>query len=250
MPLSPKQNYTWVQRCLKSRQVLVMGNSIHRGLYYQMREFLGEEAVGGTHREEQKRECGRGGHVFNGAPPITAHQSHHTRCGAPPCGYQVQIGIDNCTNLRFLWQQDVFDQQMIQDVQYTKPDLLIINAGGGSVFDEHSNWNETTHTQSLQLRAFFSSMLQFAKHMQVYWLLVTPLCGTGFGKSESMNPNLKYVNEVINASLQKLDNVKVLDFWDMNINRCHDYDDVIHHSRLGRIHTLDILENFCNQQPA
>merc|ERR1711879_1115248 len=96
------------------KRVLMMGNSVTRGLYFEMRELLGEDGLRDrTSREDEKRACGRGGHPIKTA----AEDPVLSRCGAPPCGCEVSSGIDHCTRLQFLWQQRTFDKRLVLDVQ-------------------------------------------------------------------------------------------------------------------------------------
>merc|ERR1711884_510244 len=103
--------------------------------------------------------------------------------------------------------------------------------------DRRLKWNRTLQAAPVQLSGMLASLHQALPGLRIVWRLSTPICNCDvcFGLSlNKVNQMLQYSNSVIISALaeQAWPNLKVLDFWHYNINRCGSYDGSIHHEAL------------------
>jgi len=225
-----------VRKCLAGKKVLILGNSVSRHWVYALRDILVTGTVGNRSRIEEMQECGRGG-IYGGERP--GQGSCYGLCG---CSFET----DDKTTLGFLWQQRIYDPEESTVLQHECPDLLTINAGGDDIFDQSRRpaFKETLETEVPQLRNMLTEVIASCPETKLYWRTTTPLCN---GSPEEENEMIKYSNQKITAMLAEaeLASVYIYDSWAKNVDRCKDYDDHVHHSKLVDEHLHDVLSDYC-----
>jgi len=228
-----------VRKCLEGKKVTILGNSISRHWFSVLRDIL-ESTMGNQSMDDEKNECGQGG-VHGGVRPGQGH------CYGW-CGCSTETSSN--TKLEFLWQQRVYDPEESDLLRHDCADLLTINTGGDDIFDpgRRPAFKETLENELSQLRNMLTDVIAVCPETKFYWRTTTPVCADNFDATAAeLNEMINYSNDKIRTMLSEAKLGLVFDSWTANLDRCGDYDDTIHHSKLVEEHLHSVLTHYCGK---
>lgn len=265
-----------VRECLKNKKVDVMGNSVSRHWFFIFRDLLGEDGLTSSNSRRDEKDSLRGkakdyADAWAAKQAALAEAALHPGDGnmLPGCeirksGCLKDVGISNKTELRYFFWTKVYDGMIRKDrsaIAKTCPDLLTINTGADDILHPvyRLTWNETLHREVPQLRQALEEAHAACPNMRSYWRTSTHLCNQdkhGMGEGafvhwshgptlEQLQPDIEYSNKVIAEALSGIPNLKIFDSWGKSANRCDDYEDMIHHSKLAHEHVRDFFHDYC-----
>ena len=229
--------------CLTNRSLWILGNSVARHWVFSLAAILLDgvthpQQMSSTSREMEKDRCGRGG-AWGGRKIANISGKPQICHGACTCDFDVRSRLGPRAALVFKWNFHL-DSDMLAPAS-APPDIMIYSA-----FRNHRS-----ATIAAQVNRAFRMMPRF----HFYWLATTALCDGDKAARKSQNEQLCLLNERIEKHLceagrrdarQPRAGVRLLDGFGWTVDRCDQYDDRIHHSRLAFDHVTAFLRLECS----
>ena len=213
-----------VRSCLKDKKILILGNSVSRHVWFILDEFLSGTAF--TRNDLT----------------IEGRMHEKTKCASGP------ICFTNGSNVKFIWQQEVFSEVMANAISRNGPfDLIIGNMGSYEIF-EPKRFHNRKNTWAKQLKKLSNLLSTIPCQTKFVWRTSTRLC-PGVGKKthcgEFCNYFMQESNIIIsNELLINSPWVQVIDGYQLT-HDCFGYNDHVHHSMLTIEEILMSLVEFC-----
>ena len=239
-----RQNTDAAINCLANRSLWILGNSVARHWAFALAAILlngvtHPQQMSSTSREMEKDRCGRGG-AWEGKK-INASKKPQICHGACACDFDVRSRLGPHAALMFKWNFHLDNDMLAPAI--APPDIMIYSA-----FRNHRR-----ATIAAQVNHAFGMKPSF----HFYWLATSALCDSDTATRKRQNEQLCLLNERIEKHLceaGRLDawpwqplraGVRLLDGFGWTMDRCEQYDDRIHHSRLAFDHVTAFLRLEC-----
>ena len=180
-----------VRTCLAGKRVAILGNSVSRHWAYTlvhvlqgMNKALRLNPRGWFDSEEIIAELAQ----------MPDRQSEKTDCasgagkGAKHCSWELNNGTESQITIIFQWFDTLSDKQIVNAVENSEADVLIINSGTNDIFlagmmkepdpeQRYERWHNKLVEQKGQLAAVLNQLSVDGK--RIYWRTSTPFCGCG-----------------------------------------------------------------------
>ena len=251
---------------LQDHHIFIAGNSVARHWAFVLLALL--ESNGTTPGAERfSAQCAQGGKLCVNVANRDVQKAH---CGSGTIGMDgdpnaCHFVVGRNTTITFGWQQRVHDANsaLLSTMERLRPDVAILGAGADDIYDPKRTptWRETQVREAPLLLADLRLFASRHPCTRLYWRTLTPNC---FGKfdcckkpaalnvtNSMLNESSALVRDVLcsgddrRSSAAEQLTVLPLDEW--AANRCPEYDDHVHHSKLSFEFVQAFLEDYTRE---